>query len=154
MDYMLERPADQPTLSQMTKAAIKVLQKEPNGFFLFVEGGLIDKAHHYDRARKALAETVEFSKTVEVAAKLTKEEDTLIVVTADHSHTMSINGYPARGHDILGIYGKSKNGMPYSTLSYANGLGYRQESTPGVGFDMENDDLRNYISYIMRNNSL
>jgi alkaline phosphatase len=52
----------------------------------------------------ALDETVEFAKAVETAANLTDEEDTLIVVTADHAHTMSISGYPARGNDILREY--------------------------------------------------
>lgn len=140
--YHVERPEDQPTLSQMTETAVKLLQKEKNGFFLFVEGGLIDKAHHLDLPRKALDETVEFANAIEIATKLTSENDTLIVVTADHSHTMTFNGYPARGHDILGIYGKSQNGLPYATLSYANGLGYRPESAPGQPHNMEHDDLR------------
>lgn len=139
--YNLQRPKDQPTLSEMVETAIKSLSNDKNGFFLFVEGGLIDKAHHKDMARKALAETVEFANAIELATKLTSEEDTLIVVTADHAHTMSISGYPARGHDILGIYGKSQNGMPYSTLSYANGLGYKKE------YNLEKEDMKS-IDYM------
>lgn len=89
-------PTTKPTLTEMTKAAIKHLQRQnnENGFFLFVEGALIDKAHHDNYARIALDETREFSKAIELARNMTNEDDTLIVVTADHSHTMTYSGYP------------------------------------------------------------
>lgn len=56
-------------------------------------GGRIDHGHHYSQAVRALDETVEFEKSIDLARKRTSEEDTLIVVTSDHSHTMSIAGY-------------------------------------------------------------
>jgi len=123
MKYHLKADASkQPTLAEMTKKAIEILKKEENGFFLFVEGGLIDAAHHRTVARLALDETVELSKAVQQAVDMTSEDDTLIVVTSDHSHTMTINGYPNRGSDILGHPNiASTDKMPYSTLSYANG---------------------------------
>lgn len=93
---IVEKKMAKPTLSEMTEAAIKHLQrqKNENGFFLFVEGALIDKAHHDNYARLALDETREFAKAIELAKNMTSEKDTLIVVTADHSHTMTYNGYP------------------------------------------------------------
>ncbi|RXG68194.1 hypothetical protein Avbf_03076 [Armadillidium vulgare] len=48
-------------------------------------------------------EIQELEEAVEAALNMTNIEDTLIIVTADHSHVMTINGYPSRGHDILGI---------------------------------------------------
>jgi alkaline phosphatase len=57
---------------------------------------------HDTKAHLALDETVEFAKAVQAAVDLTDEEDTLIVVTADHAHTLSINGYPVRGNNIFG----------------------------------------------------
>ena len=55
-----------------------------------------------------------------------------MIVTADHSHTMTINGYPGRGNPIFGIVVEEtgdvsvgKDGLPYTTLSYANGPGGR-----------------------------
>lgn len=123
MDYRLKSDVKkQPTLKEMTSKAIQLLQKEPNGFVLFVEGGLIDRAHHMTMAKLALDETLEFSKAVQEAVTLTNEEDTLIVVTSDHAHTMSMAGYPKRGSDILGTTNElALDNMTYTTLSYANG---------------------------------
>ena len=60
-------------------------------------------------------------------------KETLIIVTADHSHTMTISGYQARGNPILGLARAGGHdvpdatGKPYTTLSYANGPGYQKE---------------------------
>lgn len=123
MKYRLEADAAvQPTLAEMTEKAVRMLESGPNGYFLFVEGGLIDMGHHNTRARLALDETVELSKAVQVAADVTDERDTLIVVTSDHAHVMTMAGYPERGNDILGLSGLSgADGLPYATLGYANG---------------------------------
>lgn len=88
----------EPTLSEMVDAAISVLEKNSNGYFLFVEGGLIDHAHHKNRVQKSLSETVELSHAVDQIRARTSEEDTLIVFTSDHSHTMTFNGYPVSIH--------------------------------------------------------
>lgn len=93
----------EPSLLEMTQRAIELLQKKENGFVLFVEGGKIDLAHHEAQAHKALDETVEFSKAIERALEITDPNDTLIVVTSDHAHTMSFNGYSNRGRNILGL---------------------------------------------------
>ena len=69
---------------------------------LMVEGGRIDHAHHANYAQLALHETAEMDDAVAYAAHNTDPADTLIIVTADHSHSFTINGYPARGNDILG----------------------------------------------------
>ncbi|XP_055527942.1 alkaline phosphatase-like [Wyeomyia smithii] len=115
----------EPSLAEMTEAAIKMLEKNPSGYVLFVEGGHIDMAHHETWTRLGLDETAELSKAVEVARQLTSMEDTLIIVSADHGHTMTYNGYPKRGQDVLGIADTSDmDGLPYTTLSYANGPGY------------------------------
>jgi len=115
-----------PSLSEMTKTALEMLKKNSNGFFLLVEGGRIDHAHHYVKARKALEETEEFAKAVELAKEMFADNDeTLIVVTSDHAHTMTINGYPSRNSDILGLISAKMNDTEaYPTLSYANGDGF------------------------------
>jgi alkaline phosphatase len=128
--------AGEPSLAQMTAAAITVLKQNPKGYFLMVEGGRIDHAHHAGNAHRALTDTVAFSDAVRAAATATSEADTLILVTADHSHTLTFVGYPRRGNPILGkVRGSSGEdrspalandalGLPYTTLAYANGPGY------------------------------
>lgn len=72
-------------------------------FILLFLGGRIDHGHHYAQAIKALDETVQFSNAVKRAVEITNREDTLIIVTSDHAHTMSISGYPERGNSIVGL---------------------------------------------------
>jgi alkaline phosphatase len=114
----------EPSLSEMTKTAIKILdnKKNKNGFVLMVEGGKIDQAHHQNHARLALEEMVEFERAIQEAVEMTSD-DTLIIVTADHAHSMIFNGYPARGNDILGMANRPEV-EPYETLVYATGPGY------------------------------
>ena len=72
-------------------------------FFLDL-GGRIDHGHHDNLAKKALEDTVAFSDAVQKAVDMTDEEDTLIVVTADHSHVFTMGGYVSRGNPILGDF--------------------------------------------------
>ncbi|KAK5641178.1 hypothetical protein RI129_009725 [Pyrocoelia pectoralis] len=148
MDFNLERnKAQQPSLAEMTVKAIKLLSQGDKGYFLFVEGGLIDHAHHATLAQKALDETIEFHKAVQAAVDNTDESNTLIVVTSDHAHTMTLNGYPDRGNNILGLGGKGSDNIPYTTLSYANGPGATANRA-----DLPNQDFREvnfkYPSYV------
>ncbi|MDJ0657166.1 MAG: alkaline phosphatase [Xanthomonadales bacterium] len=127
-----------PTLTEMTRAAIDILQKNPRGFFLMVEGGRIDHGHHYGSAHMALEETRQLSMAVAAAMEKVDLDNTLILVTADHSHTLTISGYPSRGNDILGLVrenddqggatgklARAEDGKPFTTLGYANGPGAR-----------------------------
>jgi alkaline phosphatase len=122
----------------MTRFAIERLRQNPRGYFLMIEGGKIDHAHHAGNAHRALTDGIALANAVAVANELTDAADTLIVVTADHSHTFTIAGYPKRGNPILGKVeapagepAEDANGRPYTTLGYANGPGYR-ESVPDL----------------------
>jgi len=86
----------------MTTKAIEILSRNPKGFFLMVEAGRIDQAHHRNYAKLALMETVEFNEAISAATAGVDLKETLIIVTADHSHPFTINGYSDRGTDILG----------------------------------------------------
>ncbi len=144
MKYETDRQTDtggEPSLSEMTAKALEILRKNKKGFFLMVEGGRIDHGHHAGNAFRALTEAIEFSKAVQVARDKTRRAETLIIVTADHSHTFTIAGYPKRGNPILGKVilpnrtepDRDMLGQPYSTLSYANGPGYTGESQDAKG---------------------
>lgn len=137
MEYEHDRATDtggEPSLSEMTAKAIDVLKQNRKGFYLHVESGRIDHAHHAGNASRALTDTIELAKAVKVAMENTDPKDTLIIVTADHSHVFTIAGYPKRGNNILGKvvstgkadgdYAKDALGLPYTTLGYANGPGY------------------------------
>jgi len=145
LPYEGDRDATTPTLKEMTQAALRMLMKDDRGFFLLVEGGRIDHAHHAGNARRALEETVAFAEAVAATLEALRDagalERTLVVVTADHSHTLTMSGYPARGMDILGLVASvdargapvmqptlDALGLPYATLSYANGPGYAGKS--------------------------
>ncbi len=144
MQYEADRLLDgagEPSLATMTRAAIAVLKARSHGrgFVLVVEGGRIDHALHAGNAYRALDETLAMDEAVRAARDLTDPADTLIVVTADHSHTLSFAGYPVRGNPILGLVhgvtdsyqrghgtqlARDKLGRPYTTLGFANGPGY------------------------------
>ncbi|XP_075217523.1 membrane-bound alkaline phosphatase-like isoform X2 [Lycorma delicatula] len=144
MRYHMEAdPQMEPTLEEMTELAIKILSKEDKGYFLFVEGGKIDMAHHGSLAKMAFDETIEFAKAIQKANEMTSEKDTLIVVTADHAHTMSFSGYPQRGSDILtNLQQSGIDLLPYSTISYANGPGYKVNTTdPSKRYDLRYDNM-------------
>uniref|UniRef100_A0A8B9Y219 alkaline phosphatase n=1 Tax=Bos mutus grunniens TaxID=30521 RepID=A0A8B9Y219_BOSMU len=120
-----------PSLEEMTEAAVRVLSRNPRGFFLFVEGGRIDHGHHESIAYRALTEAVMFDNAIAKASQLTSEADTLTLVTADHSHVFTFGGYPLRGTSIFGLAdGKAKDGKSYTSLLYGNGPGYRLDVGP------------------------
>jgi alkaline phosphatase len=74
-----------PHLSEMTAAALKILDRDPNGFFVMIEGERIDTACHQNALERSVGETIEFNRAVETAlAWAAKRTDTLIVITADH----------------------------------------------------------------------
>ena len=85
LPYEFDGLGDLPHLSEMTATALKLLTRNPTGFFLMIEGGRIDHAGHSNDIERNVYETLEFSKTVQVAFDWVKgREDTLIIVTADH----------------------------------------------------------------------
>ena len=145
MTYMVDRKPDstEPTLTDMTAQALGRLGQDPDGYYLMVESGRIDHGHHAGQAGYALEEAVEFARAIQYAIDNTDPEETLIMVTADHSHVFTIAGYPRRGNDILGLVvpptggdedhsgedategtpSLAADGKPYTTLGYGNGPG-------------------------------
>ncbi|GAA4874633.1 alkaline phosphatase [Ferrimonas pelagia] len=127
----------QPSLEAMTSKALELLQardaQDGQGFMLVVESGRIDHGHHAGNAHRALHEVIELDEAV-AAVMAAVGEDTLVLVTADHSHTLSMAGYSAIGNPILGLAGRpTEDGghepmldgeqQPFTTLAYANGPG-------------------------------
>ncbi|EIM1708105.1 alkaline phosphatase [Aeromonas dhakensis] len=133
LDYELDRVAKgaastQPSLSEMTAKAIDLLSQNSQGYFLMVEGGRIDHALHGTNAKRSLTDAVALDEAVKMALGKVDLKDTLIVVTADHDHTMTINGYSAKGNKVLDLVkngdGSTQNdvdGKPFTTLVFGNG---------------------------------
>ncbi|MFM5093633.1 alkaline phosphatase [Aeromonas rivipollensis] len=141
LDYELDRVAKgaantQPSLSEMTAKAIDLLSQNSQGYFLMVEGGRIDHALHATNAKRSLTDAVALDEAVKTALGKVDLTDTLIVVTADHDHTMTINGYSAKGNPVLDLVkngdGSTQNdvdGKPFTTLVFGNGPN-RQDLRP------------------------
>ena len=89
----VDKYPNQPGLVAMTKVALERLSKNPDGFFLMVEGSSVDKMSHPLDWDRAAYETIEFDQAIAVAREFQKTNpDTLIVVTGDHTHGVSIIG--------------------------------------------------------------
>lgn len=118
-----------PTLTEMTTKAIDILAAKKTGYFLLVESASIDKWHHANNAYRALTDVDELSKAVQAAMDKTDPADTLIIVTADHSHGLVISAGSSREEPITGLarnHGANMtdgNDQPRVTLSYATGPG-------------------------------
>ncbi|WP_281827068.1 alkaline phosphatase [Jannaschia rubra] len=129
--------ADEPSLVEMTEAAIDYLSNNEDGYYLMVEGGRVDHANHDGNAFRAITDGVIFDEAVAKAMEMTADEDTLIIVTADHGHGLEFNGYCGRGSPITGLCHSvddageehsadlelGLDGKPYTAIGYMNGLG-------------------------------
>lgn len=129
MEYEYDRPGDvggEPSLTEMTVKAIQLLETSTKGrskgYFLHVESGRIDHAHHAGNAYRALTDTQELDEAIGAAARMVDLRDTLIIVSADHSHVFNIAGYPMRPLQEL----------PYAVVSYAPGYETAQQAGHGI----------------------
>ena len=158
--------ARDPGLAAMASTAISVLSKNPNGFFLVVEGGLIDLALHDTHAKRALQEVVSFDNTLKATIDRMRVLDpglknTLIVVTADHDHTLLLNGYSPRtgkttpdNPGVLGLMRKisdgtlrlDADGAPFTIIGFGTGerrvQGKRSSAPALTDADVTADEYR------------
>src|SRR5262249_20586735 len=123
----VDRYAEQPDLVDMVKSALDVLSRHDSGFVLMVESGLIDKYSHPLDWERAVMDTIMLDRAVDAAMEWSKgRTDTLILVTSDHSHGLSIVGTvddSAPGNvfrDKVGVYEKAG----YPNYPPANADGY------------------------------
>ena len=143
MEYDHDRPEDtagEPSLAEMTEKTIDILARNPEGFLLMIEGGRIDHASHESNAYRTVSDGVALNEAVKTVLRKVDLNETLIVVTGDHSHTLTIAGYAKRGNPILGIsIGVDdepllgEDGKPYTTIGFANGPGGMKEPVGASG---------------------
>ncbi|PIO56171.1 hypothetical protein TELCIR_22434, partial [Teladorsagia circumcincta] len=119
-EYAINPEKKEPTLMAMTKKALEIMEKSDRGFFLLVEGGLIDIAEHKNRMYDTFVEMHEFEEAIREnyswlvapeiyvmyikARQMTDSSETLIVVTADHAHAFTIPGYVPLQESIFGKF--------------------------------------------------
>ncbi|MDO4323789.1 MAG: alkaline phosphatase [Lachnospiraceae bacterium] len=131
---------DQPTLYDMTQTALDVLSKDEDGFFLMVEGASIDKQEHNMDWERAVWDTIEMDKAVGLAKDYADEHgDTLVIVVADHSHSVSVYGtvdYSKTGNDAVRVYEDA--GWP--TYQDTDGDGF-----PDTGEDADGDGVADQV---------
>jgi len=140
MAYEADRDdAQEPSLADMTAFAIDRLSRDEDGYVLMVEAGRVDHAHHATNAYRAMTDMQAFDAALAAALDRVDLDETLIIVTADHGHTMTFAGYPSRGNPILGLVRRAnpyepgsepeltldETGRPYTTLGYRNGSNVR-----------------------------
>ncbi len=146
-------PESEPTLQEMTQAALKMLQKNRRGFFLMVEGSQIDWANHDNDIQGQIAETLGFNDAVQtvldwVNASRWRKMRTLVVVVADHD----TGGFAIDGpYGTLSEQGEiiedgwtSGDHSAVDTVIWAQGPGSRQ-----FGQALDNTDL-----YLLMKNAL
>ena len=136
MKYETDRTGE-PSLAEMTEMAIKNLSGNDQGYFLEVEGGRVDHANHDGNMHRTVTDGEAFGEAIAKAVSMVDTNETLIIVTADHSHAINFNGYCGRGTPITGLCyevddhgiehtGKPSvglDGKPYTVAGYLNGAG-------------------------------
>lgn len=139
--YEMHWAGNLPHLSQMTETSLAILDNDPDGFFLMVEGGTIDWAGHDNNIANNIGETVEFAKTVQIILDWAEERNgTLLVVTADHE-TGGLKVIKNNGKGNLPeVSWSSKNHTAAQVPVYAWGVG------AGIFTgQMDNTDIHNKI---------
>ncbi len=135
MAFEVDRADDEwgePSVEEMTKAAIAMLSRNPKGYFLMVEGGRIDHAAHVNEGQAMVTELLCLDRAVKAALDaIHGAEDTLVVVTADHeTGGLAVNGYA--GIEVKGSALFTPLGQGNEVLSFASGPGATRDSTGDV----------------------
>jgi alkaline phosphatase len=153
LPFELERRArhpEMPSLADLTEAAIRHLGRHAGGYLLLVEGGRIDHAQHVNLAQLALEDVLAFDAAIGRARELTRAEETLLLVTADHGHPLVIAGYALVDDSVLGLarsgaglvhvdadedgkpdFARAADGKAMTVLLFGNGPGHGGDAGPG-----------------------
>ncbi len=138
-----------PTLVTMTRGALNVLGRKPNGFFLMIEGGAVDWANHNNLPGRMIQEQIDFNQAVETVVEWVEEnsswDETLVVITADHE-TGLLWGPESDKHPFQPLVDKGLGkipGLKYNSTKHSNslvpvfarGVGAEQLATMVVGND-------------------
>ncbi|CAM9237306.1 unnamed protein product [Scytosiphon promiscuus] len=142
--------SNEPSIMEMTKAAIDFLSKNHDGYYLMVEAGRVDHASHAGNMHRTFQDGIAYQEAVQYAMDNTDPTETLIISTADHGHAIAFNGYCGRGSPVTGLCMEidpegtmhagtpnfASDGSTYTVVSVGNGPGsvfYEGDEEEGVG---------------------
>lgn len=145
MEYEVDRPSDlggEPALELLALKAVQLLDSAgDDGFFLMVEAGRIDHAHHAGNAYRALHDAEALDEAIGAVLGAVDLSETLVLVTADHSHVFTMAGYPLRPVEELGYrlvsapeeYLSSPHNHIFDVVFDVDDAGNVSKSTDGAG---------------------
>jgi alkaline phosphatase len=111
----LEARKEQPSLADMVRRAVELLQYNPGGYLLVVDAGLMRKAAQEDMAERTLAETVELDRAVATARRYAGARTAVIVCGDVGIGGLSLNGFPFRKDSGIALLGLNSAGQPWMT---------------------------------------
>ena len=115
----IEARSEQPSLPDMVRRAIELLQYNRAGYLLVVDAGLMRKAAEQNDGEHTLAEMVEFDRAVALARRYAGPKSTIVVCGDVAVGGLNLNGYPFRKDRGISILGLNSAGDPW--LSWASG---------------------------------
>ena len=115
----IEEKSEQPTLSDMVRRAIELLQYNAGGYLLVVDAGLMRKAAQANQAERTFSETIEFDRAVATARRYAGPKSTIIVCGDVAIGGLSLNGFPFRKDSGIALLGLNSAGQPW--LTWATG---------------------------------
>ena len=166
--YVVPRTQTVPTLTEMTTAALNVLDNDPDGLYLMVEGGAVDWASHGNQSGRMIEEAIEFERAVEAVVDWVQENsswgETLLVVTGDHETGYLWGpGSDPTWQPIVNNGAGNLPGMQWNSPEHTNSLmvlsakgdaarmfgRYADQSDPVRGRYLDNTELAKLIFWAM-----
>ena len=130
----LEERSEQPSLADMVRRAIELLQYNAGGYLLLVDAGLMRKAAQDNNGERTLGETVELDRAVAVARRYAGQKSTIIVCGDVATGGMNLSGFPFRKDSGIALLGLNSAGEPWITWATGpNGVkSYGAAKVPGT----------------------
>ena len=127
----LDAQRTQPSLADMVRRAVEILQKKSGGYVLVVDAGLIGRASEHNEGERALQEIVELDRALGVALQYAGEKTLVVAAGTVSTGGMVLNGYPLRQDRGVALLGTNVYGLP--SLTWATGPnGPDPAPAPGV----------------------
>lgn len=111
----VEERSQQPSLSDMVRRAIQLLQYNVGGYLLVVDAGLMRKAAHENSGERTLGQTVELDRAVGIARSYGGEKSTIVVCGDVAIGGLHLNGFPFRKDSGIALLGFNSAGQPWIT---------------------------------------